>query len=455
MESFFKYLEICCALIASKTSPKPVSEWTKGHFQQLSEDIYDQTGVSVSPHTLRRVFGKLKTTERYYPQQATRDALAAYAGFKNWQHLTEKIEAEGEATATALTDELPDAVNVAPAEPAAVRTRKAALRRRTYRLLAAAGILIAGLAGYLYYRAVAILPYQAELVCRNPESDAPYTAVFSIKLPPGAKPQGAYTIDFGDEDVSAPFGPGEIRSHYYRKRHRFYAWLMYKGSIVDTLPVYLKTDPGTWAATATSVNGQRWQDNTVFFNVTQPKVPMHISTQELSKLGIDTTIAFTTNFGYVQPLPVSADNFELIARVKTSAIRPKIECNALGITILGEDGFQTIQIQKPGCGEFVYAWFSEWRTNGAFNDATRLVADLTNGGTIRFNVDHQTVTIWADEKKILTQKYKRPVGKIYGISIAFQGNGTVYSASVRDLATNQIITLAPLADRKPGASGEE
>ena len=33
------------------------------------------TSVQISPNTLKRIFGKLKTHERYYPQKATRDAL--------------------------------------------------------------------------------------------------------------------------------------------------------------------------------------------------------------------------------------------------------------------------------------------------------------------------------------------------------------------------------------------
>jgi hypothetical protein len=52
----------------------------------LSEDIRHVTGVIINPHTLRRLFGFLKT--KFSPSIKTLDTLALYNGFLNWHSFT-------------------------------------------------------------------------------------------------------------------------------------------------------------------------------------------------------------------------------------------------------------------------------------------------------------------------------------------------------------------------------
>lgn len=81
---FFQQLDICCKKVAVKVGKKDISEWKNSDFIKLSELLHDQTKVTLSDHTLKRIFGKLKTSTRYFPQKATRDALAQFIGYRDW-----------------------------------------------------------------------------------------------------------------------------------------------------------------------------------------------------------------------------------------------------------------------------------------------------------------------------------------------------------------------------------
>ncbi|HDP74512.1 MAG TPA: hypothetical protein ENN49_01310 [Bacteroidales bacterium] len=65
----------------------------------LSEKVFDQTHEYISPATLRRLFGFLKTNSK--PTRATLDILARYCGFSHWQDF---VENQIKASTTSKSD---------------------------------------------------------------------------------------------------------------------------------------------------------------------------------------------------------------------------------------------------------------------------------------------------------------------------------------------------------------
>src|ERR1700761_3956225 len=62
--------------------------WTNQDFLQLSELIRDETGVTLSHVTLKRVWGKVKYES--LPNTHTLNTLAQYLGYDNWRDLAAK-----------------------------------------------------------------------------------------------------------------------------------------------------------------------------------------------------------------------------------------------------------------------------------------------------------------------------------------------------------------------------
>jgi hypothetical protein len=69
----------------------------------LSEKVFDQTHEYISPATLRRLFGFLKTNSK--PTRVTLDILARYCGFSHWQDFVEN-QIKASATSKSNTPEL-------------------------------------------------------------------------------------------------------------------------------------------------------------------------------------------------------------------------------------------------------------------------------------------------------------------------------------------------------------
>ena len=75
-------------MFEEKTGWGNCEEWTNQDFLQLSELIRDQTGITISHVTLKRVWGKVKYDS--LPNTHTLNTLAQFLGYDNWRDLAAK-----------------------------------------------------------------------------------------------------------------------------------------------------------------------------------------------------------------------------------------------------------------------------------------------------------------------------------------------------------------------------
>lgn len=68
--------------VEEKFQHRESAEWKNSDFKDLSFEVLKATRVSISSGTLKRIFGKVKTDDEYYPQAATIDALINYSGYE-------------------------------------------------------------------------------------------------------------------------------------------------------------------------------------------------------------------------------------------------------------------------------------------------------------------------------------------------------------------------------------
>jgi hypothetical protein len=81
---------------------RPISEWAEYDYKKLSDIIFQKTNTQISPLTLRRIFNNPPGT--YNPKQGTKDALAKFVGYPDWQGFieTERPKTELKITAQPL-----------------------------------------------------------------------------------------------------------------------------------------------------------------------------------------------------------------------------------------------------------------------------------------------------------------------------------------------------------------
>jgi hypothetical protein len=87
-------LRRCLTRIEDKTGWGPATEWTNQDFTTLSEKIAGETGVHLSPTTLKRVWGRVAYASK--PSPSTLDALAAFVGYENWRGFRQGLHNNGD-----------------------------------------------------------------------------------------------------------------------------------------------------------------------------------------------------------------------------------------------------------------------------------------------------------------------------------------------------------------------
>lgn len=421
-ESFY-HLDMVCRYVAGNFGNPEIGSWTNGDYLRLSSILSRHTEIQLSPSTLKRIFGKLKTTERYYPQKATRDGLAQYAGFVDWDDFVEKHPRPAR-TGEARAEEIPGPPTKLPQPRAPLISWWPAL------LLMAGACAIFGWQWVKKMRNAPEPEVAAKLICSNPVGGNPHSAVFRIQLPENFKgDSSAFHIAFGDRARNQPIRPGAVLTHYYEMPARYYAVLHYKNRPVDTMAVYLKTNG--WTATAWS-----YLDTTRVYPLRAPAfglAGMSASPRELLASGVDTLHTFLVDYVNTQEWDVTGDDFELNARLATSALRPGIRCSQVIIALYGEKSRHEILLMKPGCVSWAHLVFSEKRIDGRQEDLSPVGTDLTNGGTVHLRVKDRHAELTVNDKPLYSIAYDQPIGKLYGIRISFAGIGSIQQVELKNV----------------------
>src|ERR1700733_4628225 len=94
-------------LIEGKLGWGDSEEWVNQDFLSLSEKIQQETKVSISHMTLKRIWGKVKYNS--LPNTYTLNTLAQFAGFENWRDF--KIKNNGDSTLAGINTGAPASAN--------------------------------------------------------------------------------------------------------------------------------------------------------------------------------------------------------------------------------------------------------------------------------------------------------------------------------------------------------
>lgn len=418
----FIFLELGCQRVAEHLGKPDITTWNNADFARLSEEIFARSRVQVSSNTLKRIFGRIHTTERYYPQQATRDALAQYIGFTDWKafvtDVTPSLHPSGEA-------HNPD-VPLRPGRP------------RRSRWVLPALLLFSGVAGVFLVKSLLPEPKSGvpfRITCRNPFGRAPHSAIFDLHVTdPERMRDGEYTLQFGDGKRKKLDPNWTFYSHYYEQPGRFLAVVERNGTeVADTIPVYLPTKG--WTATI-----QQAHDSLRLYSAKLPaKIQqLKLTTNDVRKTGVDTTDIFTVKFINAYETGISGDNFELETNVTASPEYAAHRCSQVRLWLFGRKTRHVIQITRSGCQHWGYRNISEKQTWGQSGDMSYLTSDLQQGGTLKLVVRDKHMSFFINGRKSFDETYSFPLEQIYSVRIDFIGAGSVNSFRLKDVKTGTL-----------------
>ena len=98
-----QHIERCIELMEQDLEWGPSSEWTTYNFDKLSSYIKEKSNISLSGRTLRRL---TCDPRNFKPQAATKNALAKYVGYEDWEQFKRSGKQNGDAYTEADTSDL-------------------------------------------------------------------------------------------------------------------------------------------------------------------------------------------------------------------------------------------------------------------------------------------------------------------------------------------------------------
>ncbi len=422
---FFQQLDICCQKVALKVGDKDIAEWKNSDYVRLSGLLHRQTKVNLSENTLKRIFGKLKTSTRYYPQKATRDALAQFIGFRDWYEFELLHQIGKENT---MSNKL---------ENSKQSPEKSIEKKKSYiTLYIGVGIfLLAVILGISYLYKSDDYISNVKLVCLNPNGQVPHSALFKLDIKGTLTADSSnFNIDFADFKPKKSNFKDSLVNHYYEAPGMYFPVLYHNNTSIDTASVYLQSKG--WDIIAT-MQHDTTRVYPIFKNIEKAQQNYFVSAREVLNAGIDTNKTFFVSFANVKPTNISADNFEVSANIKTSANRPGVRCSQIDLIIYGEKDLHYLSLIKPECVAWSTFKFSEIEQDGDKNDLRALGHDLTNGALLKLRIENKHVKLYIQNKEVFKTSYKKPIGKLMGIKITFAGIGSFQNFLLSDLKTGE------------------
>ncbi|GAB3794085.1 hypothetical protein GCM10028819_06990 [Spirosoma humi] len=432
----FALLDTSCRRVSEAYGKPDWDTWTNSDYVSLSHTLFKQTRVRISPNTLKRIFGKIKTDARYYPQKATRDALAIYIGHPDWDHFV-KVQEWTTRHAEQIDHAFVNEGNLprpsTSDNPLLLSTPRPTKRNWQLPLFVGGAILLSIVLLLVQQRSIGHKATQ--LVCRNPLGENPHSAVFQLKHPGPIVEAGTYSILFGDGKRERLNATDSIATHYYERPGRYFAILQRDGVPIDTSTVYLQTKG--WTVTANMMHDtSRVYPIEVEHLFTNGR--RSVSAPEAARAGIDTNRTFFMEFINSHPTRIDGDNFELTTHIKTSPDRAGVRCSQVGITVWGKSSQHMFEVMRPGCAHWILMQNSDIQKSGLRDDLSFMGADLRSGGTLTLRVIDKQAVIFINNRQVYKTSYTLPLHQIYGVKIRFAGVGTVDSFSLKGLKSGSI-----------------
>lgn len=400
-------IEACCLYVARKLNGRDYREWKNADYVNLSAQIRRNTKVHISENTLKRFFGKLKTPDDYQPQRATRDALAIYIGYTDW-------------------DDFEAQENIKPIPASLSTSRIGYFAKKSWLIVVC--LIIFVLAGTLFYRYNSGSPNNVSLFCTNATGHSPHSALFKLRSKDNNPIKlTEYQIDFKNWKKGKDRWKDSTISCYYEKAGVYYPILYHNGIAIDSTQVVLLSKG--WEVTV-----QAQHDTLRLYPILQSdqdlSQPPIVSIQNIHSAGVDTVKTFFTNFSYVKPDNISADNLRIEADIQASQSRPGVRCSQADITIYGKENAHYFSLMKPECISWSYYKFGEIIKNGKNDDLSEFGHDMVQKRKLRVDILQQQVHIYLDNKLIFNTTYTKSIGQFMGLNFMFGGIGRIENVVV-------------------------
>lgn len=422
-----KHVKYCLQEIEQKLDWGKSSLWIESNFVTLSQLISKETEISISPHTLKRLYGKVKYKQHYNPQKATKEALVKFLGYSDWNEFVSSCDDKYD---------IKTEIEVAPEKPSL-------WKRKDFRT----GLYVLGVLAFLLLAqwAVLIKPFQN----KNHENSfsfytydsigtVPYTV--SVKYDIKKLSSDSVYIDF---DFIHPVTGPEIkkldkqRSLYnftYQIPGYYHMSLNIQGHELANKNVLASSED--WDSYFYSEAKQDlWLDNQI--RTSRENGYLYYSRKNLSKNGFDTNTVYYVDHRFFKNFGIDGDNFEMNLRFKNSKETGGITCYDFVLTLFCKNDYSHFNLMETGCSSYSGIKVGELDINGVDEDLSSLTFDPNCWNNLYVIVKENTVQVFVNEALVFSDDYEGSNGNIIGIEQLFKGSGVLDYVHLKDLGTKE------------------
>ncbi|WP_299113412.1 hypothetical protein [uncultured Winogradskyella sp.] len=399
----------CLQKIEAKLNWGSSENWHNNVFSELSEAIYNKTGVLISTTTLKRIWGKVNYNNA--PSISTLNTLSQFIGYKNWRDFK-----------TSLT--LTKNVTLHPKKSIRFNLSKTLIVGLVF-LVAALFLNFA----FKHYNKE-IDSSQIKFISHSVTASIPNSVVFDFDIS-NIDSDSIYIQQFWDPTKTIKINSEQKQAtgiYYYPGYFR--AKLLVNGNTLKEHDLFIKSNG--WLGT-----------------IDYKPIPKYIS--NLKELKFSEAIKeevkrskapLTTTFQYIDKFEgFSGDNFSLSAEIKSIYNDKWAVCQSTSVIVVGTKSALIIPLSLIGCSSELRGMLSDKDLDGKTEDLSSLAIELTDFKTITIECINKQVNVFFEGRKVFTKTYEESIGEIAGVRYKFLGIGTVENVTLLNKKTNQTIAL--------------
>ena len=468
-------LDSCKTAIEEKLGWGEVRSWKQRDYECLSKLIQEQTGISLSLSTLRRIW---KPNYAATPHPSTLEALARFAGYESWHELQREANTREEEPREALDDRVVSAPEISVVAASAATAQadmphdsprgpvgadrdhdlsgvdceadpspQTAPDPRIRQPPPAVGMrrVILALATTMLFVLV-YLAFNQSTVTSTSEVALP-DVPFSHRKTVSQGLPNTVIFDFdisglGDREVfiQQSWNPAERvrlspshRHHsavyYYPGFHR--ARLLVNEQIVADRRVHVTTDG--WLPLAR----YELRDPTPFYLPAERAVHdgmLHVSPEVLADARLDLSKnRYWVSYYNVRDFgQATGSDFRFEARLRNRLEEGGLTCQKSEVFVICENGFFLVPLAYPGCVSEITLRMPEVRMAGRDHDLSAFGCDLSDWRKLGIVADGGETTILVDDRPIFSHRTAERPGLIKGLQFRFFGCGAVDWVRLQD-----------------------
>jgi hypothetical protein len=402
------YIEKISKEVEEKLKWKKIALWTDNDYKKLSHLIQEDTNISISPQTLKRLFGKVKYKVIYNAQPATKDALVMFLGYKDWSEFVSEKENKEH-----LVNKFQQMRNIL----------------NTHKKIFISIVVVAAI--IIVISILIFLPREKNVLfyAESYSGTSPFTVSIHYDISQ-IKGHDVF-IDFDEKEAEDSLTREKLDknrtviNHCFESPGLYNVALWVNGKVLSSFNVHVVSDEWTSYYFQDDNFSHRKFIFTLENRIKDEKDDglLYISPKDIIDKGFNGNSVYYLEHLLYKDFMVCADSCELEVKYENSPETGGISCYDIELRIIGETGLISVLLVEKGCFRWSEVIVGDFYLNGKYNDLKGLSTDLLSWNLMNIQIKNGKALIVNDNDTLLSCSYKQPIGLIKGIRFVTKGSG--------------------------------